>query len=170
MKKATTTSPRAKILHRVLKLSNRLLAPFSAHLEDQHRISLNEFRVLMLVGHLGRAASHEIVERTGVSAMSVSRAAITLERQDRIRIERDPANRRRKQITLTNEGQRLYRALQPNAGRVADYMLCNLQPHEIAMLDHILDTLIAALEATDENGHSSFLEFTKPENKQAPTP
>ena len=100
------------LLHRLLKLTNRLMAPFSTHLSHRHRISLNEFRLLMTIGALGRTASHEVAEVTGVNAMSVSRAVATLERHGRVAVEIDDGNRRRKWLTLTEEGERLHGATQ----------------------------------------------------------
>lgn len=153
----------AETLHNILKLSNRLMAPFSAYLAHQHRISLNEFRVMMLIGHYGTAASHELVELTGVNAMSISRAVSTLEKHDRVISVPDPANRRRKRLTLTAEGERLFRVMRPATDLVAEYLLSQLKSHEKATLDHILRTLIATLEAKDEKGRSLFMERTRPD-------
>lgn len=158
-----SVSPHAAILHRLLKLSNRLMTPFSVNLEHQYKISINEFRMLMLIGRHPDSASHELVERTGVNAMSVSRAIAALERHGRVKVERDETNRRRKRLNLTAEGQRLYAIMRPQTDRVADYLLSQLKPHEVAMFDHILTTLIDTLEATDAEGHSLFLERTRPD-------
>lgn len=150
------------MLQNILKLSNRLMAPFSTFLAHQHRISLNEFRVLMLIGFHGTTASHELVEMTGVNAMSISRAVTTLEKNGRVTTVPDPANRRRKRLTLTTEGEKLFRIMRPATDLVAEYLLSQLKPHEKAALDHILRTLISTLEAKDEEGNSLFLERTRP--------
>lgn len=149
-------------LHRVLKLNNRLMAPFSMHLSHRYNISLNEFRLLMAIGRLGASASHELAEHTGVNAMSVSRAVSTLERHGRISVEPDPCNRRRKVLKLTAEGKRLYDIMGPQTIKVADYLLADLPPADLARFDALVGKLIARLEATDENGRSLFLERTKP--------
>jgi len=47
-----------RILHETLKLSNRLVAPFLTYLASRHEISLNEFRLLMLIGQHPNIASH----------------------------------------------------------------------------------------------------------------
>lgn len=154
----------AEMLHNILKLGNRLMAPFSVYLAHQHRISLNEFRVMMLIGHYGSAASYELVELTGVSPMSISRAVSTLEKNGRVVGAADPANRRRKKLTLTEEGERLFRAMRPATDLVAEYLLSRLKSHEKATLDHILHTLIATLEEKDEEGRSLFMEHTRPEH------
>src|SRR6188768_1168948 len=106
--KRTDGSEQVEMLHQLLKLTNRLMAPFSTHLAHRYKISVNEFRLLMTIGALGQTASHELAELTGVNVMSVSRAVATLQRHGRIEVVRDPANRRRKWLTLTVEGRRLY--------------------------------------------------------------
>jgi MarR family transcriptional regulator, lower aerobic nicotinate degradation pathway regulator len=149
-------------LHRLLKLNNRLMAPFSTHLSHRYNISLNEFRLLMAIGRLGASASHELAEHTGVNAMSVSRAVATLERHGRITVETDPDNRRRKVLRLTEEGQRLYEIMLPHTEAVADYLLRGMSDADLARLDAIVGRMIARLEATDEEGRSRFLEETRP--------
>jgi DNA-binding MarR family transcriptional regulator len=151
------------LLHQLLKLTNRLMAPFSTHLAHRHRISLNEFRMLMTIGALGRTASHELAELTGVNVMSVSRAVATLQRHGRIEVVRDPANRRRKWLTLTREGRRLYEIMRPQSEKVADYLLSDLSEGEIAQFGEILTHLIDTLEATDAEGNSLFLDRTRPD-------
>jgi DNA-binding MarR family transcriptional regulator len=156
---------RGSLLHRLLKLTNRLMAPFSTHLATRHQISLNEFRMLMTLGRYGTRASHELADQTGVNAMSVSRAVTALERRGWIRVETDPANRRRKVLDLTKEGASLYKTMRPQSDRVADYLLSRLSAADIEALDRIVDTLIETLEETDEEGNSVFLEQTRPPEK-----
>lgn len=161
-------SKNAALLHNILKLSNRLMAPFSTYLAHQHRISLNEFRVMMLIGHYGPLANHELVELTGVNVMSISRAVTLLQKRQRVSVMCDPTNRRRKKLMLTVEGERLFRAMRPATNLVADYLLCELKEHERATLAHILQTMIATLEARDEQGRSLFMEHTRPEQNEMP--
>jgi MarR family transcriptional regulator, lower aerobic nicotinate degradation pathway regulator len=156
---------KVELLHQLLKLTNRLMAPFSTHLAHRYKISLNEFRLLMTIGSLGRSASHELAELTGVNVMSVSRAVATLERHGRIAVVRDPANRRRKWLTLTEEGRRLYAIMRPHSERVADYLFSELSGSEVAQLERIVDRLIGTLEAVDVEGRSRFLETTRPEEQ-----
>ncbi|MEO6387444.1 MAG: MarR family winged helix-turn-helix transcriptional regulator [Croceibacterium sp.] len=155
-------SDKSVMLHQLLKLTNRLMAPFSTHLAHRYRISLNEFRLLMTIGALGRSASHELAEITGVNVMSVSRAVSTLERHGRIKVSPDPANRRRKWLTLTSEGERLYTIMRPQSEKVADYLFSNLSAAETKQLGTILAHLIDTLEARDDQGRSLFIEKTRP--------
>ena len=149
-------------MHRLLKLTNRLTAPFSTHLATRHKISLNEFRLLMTLGRYGDRASHELAAQTGVNAMSVSRAVAALERRARIKVAVDPDNRRRKRLSLTADGAALYAQMQPESDLVAEYLLGRLSRSDLAALDRIVDTLIEALEETDAQGRSLFIERTRP--------
>jgi len=151
------------LLHRLLKLTNRLMAPFSTHLSHRYRISLNEFRLLMTIGAMGRTASHEVAEVTGVNAMSVSRAVATLEKHGRVKVETDETNRRRKWLSLTEEGERLYQIMRPQTETVADYLFSELPKGELAGLESTVERLIARLEAKDAQGQSVFMEATRPE-------
>ncbi len=162
--KRTDGSEKAAMLHLLLKLTNRLMAPFSTHLAHRYKISLNEFRLLMTIGALGRTASHELAEVTGVNVMSVSRAVATLQRNGRIEVVRDPANRRRKWLSLTAEGQRLYEIMRPQGEKVAEYLFSDLDAGEVAQLRSTLERLITTLEAKDAEGRSLFLERTKPDS------
>jgi DNA-binding MarR family transcriptional regulator len=157
---------RTMLMHRLLKLTNRLMAPFTMHLASRHQISLNEFRMLMTLGRFGDKASHELAGHTGVNAMSVSRAVAALERNGRIKVSVDPANRRRKMLSLTPEGRRLYALMRPEADRVADYLLSHLSERDLSALDGIVDTLIDTLEKTDEAGRPLLLERTRPADEE----
>jgi len=153
----------AEVLHNILKLHNRLLAPFSIHLEKRHKISLNEFRLLMTLGQLGSAASHEVAELTGVNTMTVSRAVAVLKRQRRIEVTTDPNNRRRKTLRLTPIGKVLCEQMRPTTEKVARYLFEALRADEIMAFDRFVRTVTERLEATDDAGRSLFLERTRPD-------
>jgi DNA-binding MarR family transcriptional regulator len=154
------------ILHHVLKLNQRLLLPYSTHIEKQFRISFSEFRVLMLIGRLGSPASHEIAEVSGVGVMSISRAVSALQRHGRITMKADPQNRRRKLLRLTAAGEKLYRQMAPVTAKVAQYLFESLRPDEVLALDRCLTTLIESLEARDEEGRLIFVERTRPDDRE----
>lgn len=150
-------------LHRVLRLANNLNAPFATYLGHRYDISINEFRLLMLIGRNPGCASHELAEITGVNPMSISRAVGALQKHDRVKVVRDPANKKRKPLVLTDEGERLYKAMRPQVDKVATYLVSGLAPEDVAKLNRYLDVLVDTLQATDENGHSLFLGFTQPD-------
>jgi DNA-binding MarR family transcriptional regulator len=154
----------ADVLSHILKLQNRLLAPFSVHLEKRHKIGVNEFRVLMTVGRVGSLASHEVAELTGVNTMAISRAVAVLKRQRRLLVTTDSSNRRRKTLRLTPVGRTLYEQMQPTTAKVARYLFEALRPDEIVAFDRFVRTVTDKLEATDDSGRSLFLERTRPDD------
>jgi DNA-binding MarR family transcriptional regulator len=150
------------LLHCLLKLTNRLMAPFSTHLSHRYKISVNEFRLLMTVGALGKTASHEVADLTGVNAMSISRAVSALQKHGRIEVERDEGNKRRKWLSLTDEGRRLYEIMRPQTETVAHYLFGKLEQGELEGFASTVERLIERLDAEDAEGNSVFLERTKP--------
>lgn len=158
---------RVTAMNHLLKLTNRLMAPFSTHLEKRYKISLNEFRVLMVIGQLGVTASHELAQILGVNTMAVSRAVAALNRHGRVAVATDPQSRRRKTLQLTAEGERLWREMMPASVKVADYLFEALRPDEVMAFDHYVRTLTERLEAQDQGGRSVFLERTRPGEEPA---
>ena len=122
---------------------------------------LNGASVFLAVVESGSFARAAVV--LDMTSSGVSRAVATLQRHGRIEVVRDPANRRRKWLTLTDEGRRLYTIMRPQSGKVADYLFSELDSAEVAQLGTILTRLIDTLEAKNARGKSLFLERTKPE-------
>lgn len=151
------------VLHRLLKLGARLNVPFSEHLEKRYRVTMNEFRVIMLIGRLGAPAAHEIADISGVTTMSVSRAVTSLKKKGWIACAVDKANRRRKILSLTPRGETLYRDMLPTADKVAEYIFQSLRRDEIIAFDRLVTRLTESLEAEDEQGRSIFVEQTRPD-------
>ena len=150
----------ADVLRRLLKLENRIMTPFTVHIKKRYRISVNEFRLLMLIGRLEVTASHELAELIGVNTMMVSRGIAVLERHGRLHVDPDPRNLRRKVLRLTARGRELYRQMQPYTEELAKYMFEAMTLKEIQSLDACIVAITNRLEALDSSGHSVFLQRT----------
>jgi DNA-binding MarR family transcriptional regulator len=150
-----------KTFHRFLKLHQCLLSAFSENIEHKFNLSLNEFRVLMVVGWNGVAASNEVAEETGMLIMAISRTVSKLQKKGYIAMEVDPENRRRKPLRLTEEGDRLFMALKPTATEAADYIFESLRIDEFMTFDYSLQELLESISAVDEEGKSIFIEKTR---------
>lgn len=153
----------ADVLRRLLRMQNRLTAPFTVHLQKRYRLSVNEFRLLMLIGRLGVTASHELAQLAGVNTMMVSRGVAVLERHGRIYTDIDPRNLRRKVLRLTPKGRSLYQKMRPSTNRVAKYMFEAMTAEEIRAFDSCVKAITARLEAVDADGNSVFLLRTNPD-------
>lgn len=137
------------LMGRLLKLSNLVTRPFFVYFADRYALSLNELRVLMTLATMREAAAHEIGKAAGMHPMNVSRAVAALMRAGRIAAQRDPANRRRKILTLTPKGRELQLALTPHARHMADFLFDCMSPLEGEFFSKLLGKLIDHLDAVD---------------------
>ncbi len=149
------------MMHRLLRLNNNIQSHFNNHIEKQFSISFGEFRVLMSLGRMVQAASHEIAQGTGISTMSISRAVASLAKKGYLTAQTDPHNKRRKILQLTEKGLAKFNILNPASENVAEYMVEDLTPDEIISISKLVTKLASKLEALDENGESIFLQRTK---------
>ena len=147
--RADLDQPRPRLLYRLLKLSNLVGRPFFTHFADRYDLTLNDVRVLMSLGHVGQAASHELCDSTGMHPMNVSRSVARLKRQGRIADRADPDNRRRKLLTPTAEGWVIFRTLSPHIRALSEFTLANLSEREVDFLSSLVAVLAERLESVD---------------------
>ncbi len=128
------------ILGHVLKLYNRLLVPFSAHLEKRHKIGLNEFRMLMMIGqsrHHGlprsggahRRQHHGHQPRRGAAAQASAH-------RGHDRPEQSPPQRR---CGSRRPAARCTSRCCPPREKVARYLFEALRPDEIMAFDRFVE-------------------------------
>ncbi|MDX9873735.1 MAG: MarR family winged helix-turn-helix transcriptional regulator [Spongiibacteraceae bacterium] len=137
----------AAILHRYLRVSNKLQLAFVSHFEKNYAISLSEFRVLVVLHNMGEAASHEIADVTGITTMSVSRAVASLTRDKRVSMRVDKANRRRKLLKLTAEGRRLVTQMQPAIQVINDIVIGDMSERARKQFSRVLGEMSQRLDA-----------------------
>jgi len=98
----------SSVLFKLVRVVNLTVRPFSDSIGKAHHLSLNEWRVLLvLANHPGVAAS-EVTALTGLDKMSVSRALAALARRGWVVRKVDAADKRRMLLRLSAEGERLY--------------------------------------------------------------
>jgi len=137
------------VLFRLLKLSNLLTRPFFAHFSDRYDLSLNDLRILMMLATMREAAAHEIGEAVGIHPMNVSRSVAILRRQGRLEERRDPVNRRRKILSLTEEGRALSSKLTPHVRKISEFAFSSMSRAEEESFGKLLEVLAAKLETVD---------------------
>jgi DNA-binding MarR family transcriptional regulator len=138
----------AMLLYRLLKLAHLIQRPFLVPGTNAYELNVNELRLLVTLAYLGEAASHELCEAAALHPMNVSRAVARLRKQGRIAERPDAGNRRRKLLTLTEEGQRLYRAMAPEIDEAAARLFDGLDPAMLDTLSTLIDRLTGNV-ATD---------------------
>jgi DNA-binding MarR family transcriptional regulator len=106
-------------------LSNRISRAFHSRLELRHDLSVAEWRVLLTLASHGSCSAMEISQRWAMEKMAVSRAVTRLEQRHHITRRRDPGDRRRFELHLTESGRAVYAAIIPIANaRYREIVAC----------------------------------------------
>ncbi len=118
--------------------------------------SLARTKVLMLVDREGPVRATDIAELFGLAPRTVTESLDALERAGLLRREPDPADRRVKRISITEEGRRAIAATEPLRLKLVDAIFGTLSDAERAQLDRIVAKLGAAVDAAEgEEGSGS---------------
>jgi len=144
--------PEGTLSHRLMRAVNLIAKPFFARYAEASDLSINEWRVLMLLAaHPGLSAS-EIAERSGMLLMNVSRAVQRLARMRRVQRRRDPADARRTRLRLTARGAAVFARIAPHARRSEASVRDQLSAAEAAAFSRLLDKLLAGLQSRRGGG------------------
>ena len=137
------------LFFKLVRVVNLTARPFVETLARKHRLSLNEWRaIVVLASHPGSAA-HEIVQATGLDKMSVSRAIAALDRHGRILKRADPRDARRTLLELSAAGRRLYEVIGAGGSAREVQLFARLDAASKAQLSLLVDALLESLAASD---------------------
>jgi DNA-binding MarR family transcriptional regulator len=136
-----------QLLIQLLKLASLISRPMEDGVASPNDIGLNELKIVMCLGGEGAMAGHDITELVAMPPMNVSRALAALMARGWIEPVIDPANRRRKPVCLNTQGWSAYRAMTPDVGTVADYLLGELTAAERKGLARTAQKVIARMES-----------------------
>lgn len=137
------------LFFKLVRVVNLTARPFNEGIGRRHDLSLNDWRVMMVLGsHPGTTAS-EVCQRTGMDKMSVSRAIAALARKRRVTRKPDPADGRRTLVWLSGTGQRVFDELSVSARERERQVFRGVGAQEQARLGETLDRLIDALVSAD---------------------
>ncbi len=155
----------ALTLHRLMRLNNLMQSHFNTNIEKQFDVSLGEFRLIMTLGRMVKAASHEIAMSTGISTMNISRAVASMTKRGYISLEVDQDNKRRKILKLTDAGLKKFNTLDKISEGVAKYMMEDFEPQEVETFSRMVAQLINKIAATDSDGESLLFKRSTPANE-----
>ena len=137
------------IFFRLVRVVNLTARPFSDSIGKAHRLTLNEWRVLIVLASHPRVVASEVAAITGLDKMSVSRAIAGLERQGRVVRKVDAGDRRRMLLRLSAAGERLYERIGVPAKARERTLFRGMSAADQDRLARLLDRLIANLAAAD---------------------
>lgn len=136
-----------EITMQLFKLTNLISRPFR-DLGKQYDITLNEWRVMVVLAARPGLAAQDISRVTGIHAMTISRAVASLRNRGRIAESRDPDNHRRTLLWLTDFGRQAYEQIVPHSIEASQNLYSILTQEQVDVLTHCLDLLINRAEET----------------------
>jgi DNA-binding MarR family transcriptional regulator len=129
--------------YRLSVLTNRISRQIARLYARRFAVTIPEWRIMAVLGRFGAMTANEIVDRTAMDKVRVSRAVALLVRKGRLLRRADPADRRRIVLDLSAKGRAVYEEIVPLALGVEARLLAPLTPAERALVEGV----IARLEA-----------------------
>ncbi|MEZ5668567.1 MAG: MarR family transcriptional regulator [Alphaproteobacteria bacterium] len=131
--------------YRVNVLASRISRRLAAVYEQRFGISIPEWRVLAHLAANQKISVREIFERADMDKSKISRAAANLEGAGLIEKRSNASDRRLLEMSLTDEGRRLFAQIAPLALDYEAQLLDRLSAEERDAFDRALTKLNAAL-------------------------
>jgi DNA-binding MarR family transcriptional regulator len=140
----------SSLFFKLVRVVNLTARPFVETLARAHQLSLNEWRVMVvLASHPGVAAS-DLALATGLDKMSISRAIAALARHGRILKKADAADGRRTLLRLSADGQRMYQTIGERAKLREAQLFGGIEAAELEQFDRLVDKLLDALSEPEQ--------------------
>lgn len=134
---------------------------FADRYEAEFGLSIPEWRVMAILGEGAPLSTQEVIARSGMDRVKVSRAAIRLAAKSLVARTPHPQDQRAHILRLAPKGLSLYRLIVPRARALQAALAEALTTEEQRALDTILGKLhrrAAGLRARDEGPSSPGLE------------
>ena len=139
----------SSLFFKLVRVVNMTARPFQAGLGRAHQLTLNEWRVMVvLASHPGSAAT-DIAEATGLDKMSVSRALAGLGRMNRVLLKSDSGDLRRSWVYLTAAAKTLFAQIGKHAVQREADVFSGVSAQELKSMGQTLDKLVLALKLAE---------------------
>lgn len=138
--------------YRMLRLVNLTAKPFFTRFGVKHGLSINEWRIIIVLANRPGSSVQELADGTGLDKMSASRAVRRLIGKGRVARTRDPGDARRTLHRLTEAGLAVFRELAPSARRRVDELFDSLSPAEVRSFGRLIAKLERRAEAWTDEG------------------
>jgi DNA-binding MarR family transcriptional regulator len=109
----------------------------------EHDLRLQHFAVLMALADFGPLAQHQLAERLGLNRSHLVGYLDEIEDRDLVARKRDPADRRRQHVALTEAGTKLVADLVPVVERANEDLLAPLSADERSTLVELLRRVLS---------------------------
>ncbi|NJL09110.1 MAG: MarR family transcriptional regulator [Methylacidiphilales bacterium] len=129
--------------YRLNVLSALVLRALGRIFDDRFGLAIPDWRVIVTIGQFGTLTAKQVGAHSHMHKTKVSRAVATLERRGLLVRRSNKADLREAFLSLTEDGQAIYRDLVPTAVEFADRMLADLDAAERVLLESVLEKLTA---------------------------
>ena len=136
--------------YRLSVLANRVSGIIAGAYAKDFGLTIPEWRVMAVLGRFPGLSAAEVVERTAMDKVRVSRAVAALRGAGRLERTTDDRDRRRTKLRLSPAGQAIYERIAPVALGYEARLLEALTPEERKTLDALLDRIHEQAERLTE--------------------
>lgn len=120
------------------RATQRHLAIFHGHIPD---LTPTQFATLAKLFQQGALSQNALGRETAMDGATIKGVVDRLKQRELVRISPDKTDRRRSLVTLSDEGRRLFLALEPKARQISGETLAPLSAREQARLLALLSRL-----------------------------
>lgn len=137
--------------YRLSVLSNTVSDGVAAGYRQTYGLSVTEWRIIAVLGRFPGLTASDIVLRTAMDKVAVSRAVKKLQARSLIEVLEHRKDRRRRLLNLTaGRGHKLFREVVPRALVYESKLLEVLSAQDRKSLDDLLERLQSAASALNE--------------------
>jgi len=130
--------------YRLSVASNAVSGLIARAYEDRFGLTVPQWRLLCVLAEDGRLSQVQIVARTVMDKVTVSRAAQGLAKRRLVARSQNKADARSHVLTLTPEGRGLHAEIAPLALAYEAALIAGLAPEEVILLKRLLGRLQSA--------------------------
>lgn len=127
--------------YRLSILSLKVSKGIAKHYEDRFGINISEWRILVILYKNPKINATEIAALSQMDKVRISRTVKSLLKQGYISQIKDPNDARARIYELESVGQKLMRAVIPDALRYEEKLLQQLSEDEQKQLQHLINKL-----------------------------
>ena len=129
--------------YRLSLLTNTISQGIANSYRREHDISVTEWRVMAVLGRYAGLTASEVVERTAMDKVAISRAVKSLVLKGLLERRTDKGDRRRLRLFISrNQGQKVLEKIVPLAQKYEQLLLRSLTAEELQTTDKVVSILL----------------------------
>jgi len=137
--------------YRLSLLTNTISQGIARSYSREHDISVIEWRVMAVLGRYSGLTASDIVERTAMDKVAISRAVKSLMEKGLLERKTDRGDRRRRRLIITRDrGQKVLQKIVPEAQGYEQFLLQSLTAAELENLNRMISILLESARRINE--------------------